>query len=185
MKSKKLSENILSSNFEGLSGKIIFKNGKLLQSPLLRIINVIGKSYREIAFWSPKLGFSESFSNHDSTNVRISNGSSVDHLGQIFWPGGLKTVPKGYSTCSDEKKSLRIGVPATGAFSQFVSISHDHDKNKTCFSGFSIELFEEARKQLHYELHHVFVPFTGLYDDMVEQVYKKVLYLFPTSWLIT
>jgi hypothetical protein len=113
------------------------------------------------------------------------NGSSGDNLGQIFWSGGLQTVPKGYCTCSDEKKPLRIGVPATGAFSQFVRISHDHDNNKTSFSGFSIEVFVEARKQLHYELHHAFVPFTGLYDDMVEQVYKKVLHLFPTSWLIT
>ena len=60
------------------------------------------------------IGFSESFSNHDSMNVRIS--SYGDNLEQIVWPGGLKTVPKGYCTCRDEKKPLRIGVPATGAF---------------------------------------------------------------------
>jgi hypothetical protein len=101
-------------NFEGLSGKIIFKNGTLLQSPVFRIINVIGKSYREIAFWSPKFGFSESFIEHDSMNVRINNGSNLGFLGQIFWPGGLLTVPKGWTCSVDQKKPLRIGVPATG-----------------------------------------------------------------------
>ncbi|KAK4352094.1 hypothetical protein RND71_027612 [Anisodus tanguticus] len=57
--SSELVKNILLSDFEGLSGKVSFKNGVILGKPIFRIINVIGNSYREVSFWSPEFGFSE------------------------------------------------------------------------------------------------------------------------------
>ena len=165
------SEKLLESNFDGLSGKISFKNGTLSQLPIFRIINVVGKSYREIGFWSPKLGFSENFIEHDSMEVKIANSSGI--LGPMFWPGGSLTVPKGWES-NDEDKPLQIGVPAKGVFNQFVRVSYDQELNRTFVSGFSIDVFEATVKRLPYELPYTFVPFNGSYDEMVQQVYYKV-----------
>jgi ABC-type branched-subunit amino acid transport system substrate-binding protein len=55
-----LLNNMLSSNFSGLSGKIHFEGRPALDTPILRIVNVVGKSYKEIDFWTPEFGFSMS-----------------------------------------------------------------------------------------------------------------------------
>ncbi|KAJ7966618.1 Glutamate receptor [Quillaja saponaria] len=157
-------KRILSSNFEGLSGKIRFKDGKALQIPIFEIINVIGKSYKELAFWSPAFGFSENFVKH--------NNGFVGVLSPVHWPGGLQTIPRGWTYSSEEKK-LKIGVPAMGACSQLVSVSYDHSQNETQVTGFSINIFKAALKFLPYNLPYEFVPFYGTYDEMVQQVYKK------------
>ncbi|XP_021820186.1 glutamate receptor 2.6-like [Prunus avium] len=72
---KELSQKIASTSFQGLSGMIEFKNSMLSQPPTFQIINVVGKSYREIAFWSPRFGFSESLIKHSDMKERIENGS--------------------------------------------------------------------------------------------------------------
>lgn len=179
---KKLLEQIMLSNFESLSGKINFKNNALSQVPVFRIINVVGKSYKEIAFWSPEFNFLENFIQYDSLNETIGK-ESIGVLGPIFWPGGQLTVPKGW-VCSAEEKVLRIGVPANGAFNQFVKVSYDQEQNRTFISGFTIDVFEEVVKHLPYHLPYVLVPFNGSYDDMVEQVYYKVGFLFEVLNLI-
>ncbi|KAH7567428.1 hypothetical protein JRO89_XS07G0071800 [Xanthoceras sorbifolium] len=163
--SVKLLKNILSSNFKGLSGNITFKNGKLAKNSTFQIINVVGASYREVAFWIPLFRFCK-------TN-NISN-KYVKELDPVYWPGGLQTVPKGWSL-SNEKKPLKIGVPATGAFNQFVSVSYDQGHNETLITGFSVKVFEAAVKRLPYHLPYVLVPFYGSYDDMVKQVFYKGL----------
>ncbi|PIN16448.1 Glutamate-gated kainate-type ion channel receptor subunit GluR5 [Handroanthus impetiginosus] len=150
-----------SSNFEGLSGRISFKNGLLTRKPIFRIINVIGKSYREVALWSTDYGLSE--------NLIQLNGKS-----SIYWPGGDQIVPIGW-TLGDEGKPLRIGVPAKSAFNQFVKVTYDPGLNLTWISGFSIDVFEAAVKQLPYALHYVLVPHYGSYDDMVAEVHNKSL----------
>ncbi|KAJ0025157.1 hypothetical protein Pint_08771 [Pistacia integerrima] len=162
--SKTLSKDILSTNFEGLSGRIRFENGKLAQNLTFQIINVVGKSYREIALWSPSLGLSG-----------ISSGNnSVIELGPIYWPGRMQTIPKGWNS-GEEDKPLRIGVPAKGAFNQFVSVSYDQNRSGPSISGFSVKVFEAAVKRLPYHLNYEFVPFNGSYDEMVAQVYYKGL----------
>ncbi|KAF3969813.1 hypothetical protein CMV_006425 [Castanea mollissima] len=56
---KMILENILLSNFSSLSGQIHFEAGKLLQTPILRIVNVVKKGYEELDFWTPESGFSK------------------------------------------------------------------------------------------------------------------------------
>ncbi|XVF36282.1 hypothetical protein REPUB_Repub19eG0044700 [Reevesia pubescens] len=172
--SKELLKQILSSNFEGLSGKIRFGNATLLQNRTFQIINVIGKSYREVAVWSPEFGFTESPDKNEGENSRYGN-RSMKELGPIYWPGGVLTVPKGWTSAAVEEKPLKIGVPARGAFNQFVKVSYDQDKNGSHVTGFSIEVFEAVVKCLPYQLPSVLVPFYGSYDDMVEEVYSKGL----------
>ncbi|PIN16447.1 Glutamate-gated kainate-type ion channel receptor subunit GluR5 [Handroanthus impetiginosus] len=149
------------SNFEGLSGIISFKNGLLSRKPIFRVVNVIGQSYREVALWSPDHGLSE--------NLIQLNQKSL-----IYWPGGDQIVPIGW-TWGNEEKPLRIGVPAKGAFNQFVKVTYDPRQNITNISGFSIDVFKAAVKQLPYSLHYAFVPYYGSYDEMVAEVHNKSL----------
>ncbi|KAG5613088.1 hypothetical protein H5410_024369 [Solanum commersonii] len=171
--SSELVKSILSSDFEGLSGKVSFKNGMLYQKPTFRIINVIGKSYREVSFWSPEFGFSEDLVEYNGMKLKIGNGLEGD-LGSILWPGGKQTVPKGW-TIGGLEKPLRIGVPARGAFNQFVKVKFIQERNETLIDGFSVHVFEAAVRQLPYYLPYVLVPFYGNYDEMVEGVSNKSL----------
>ncbi|KAL3655223.1 hypothetical protein CASFOL_001009 [Castilleja foliolosa] len=167
-----LTKNILSSvDFEGLSGRISFKNGLLSQKPVFRIVNVIGKSYQEVAVWSPEFGLSDDL---DGNRMRLNGPELTGELSSVYWPGGERIVPMGLSMGS-KMKPLRIGVPAKGAFKQFVKVTVDQVTNQTRIVGFSIDVFEAAVKELPYDFHYVFVPFYGSYDEMVVAVSNKSL----------
>ncbi|KAK4857982.1 hypothetical protein QYF36_009074 [Acer negundo] len=99
---KILIENILSSNFTGLSGEISFKEGRLLQTPILRIINVLGKKDTELDFWLPGFGFSKSLEIENDTRERNSRTGLVC---AVIWPGDLsKRDPKGWAMPTDSKR---------------------------------------------------------------------------------
>ncbi|XAR61891.1 hypothetical protein NMG60_11016436 [Bertholletia excelsa] len=146
---------ILGTEFTGLSGNISFKNGELSPSPTFEIINVVGRSYRVITLWSAESGFS-------------------GELGFVYWSGGLQTVPKGWSLGSDDRP-LKIGVPARGAFYQFVRVSYNQERNGTFVSGFSVDVFKVVVRKLNYHLPYRMVPFPGSYDEMVAAVHNKSL----------
>ncbi|KHN12787.1 Glutamate receptor 2.7 [Glycine soja] len=139
--------------------------------------NVIGKGYKELAYWSLRYDFSENLVEHVvvNTTTTISVGSARVLLGSVDWPGGLKTVPKGWAYNSTEGRPLKIGVPAIDPCPQFVNVSHDKRLNETQFTGFSINVFESVVKRRPYHLPFVFVPFYGSYDQIVEQVNNKDL----------
>nr|XP_043639502.1 glutamate receptor 2.9-like [Erigeron canadensis] len=161
--SMKLLKNITLTEFDGVSGSISFKDGKFAQLPTFSIINVIGKSYSEINFWSPKFGFSNDM-----------HGNRAAGLDSIIWPGGTQQTPTG-QVARNEGNPLKIGVPAKGAFKQFVNVSYAADKNETYVTGFSIQVFIAAVKQLPYSLSYVFIPYYGSYDEMVGEVHNKTL----------
>ncbi|XAR61892.1 hypothetical protein NMG60_11016437 [Bertholletia excelsa] len=146
---------ILGTDFTGLSGNISFKNGELSPSPTFEIINVVGRSYRVITLWSAESGFS-------------------GELGFVYWSGGLQTVPKGWSLGSEDRP-LKIGVPARGAFYQFVRVSYNQERNGTFVSGFSVDIFEVVVRKLNYHLPYKMVPFHGSCDEMVAAVHNKSL----------
>ncbi|CAN4092701.1 unnamed protein product [Withania somnifera] len=171
--SSELVKCILLTDFEGLSGKVSFKNGMLYQKPTFRIINVFGKSYREVSFWSPEFGFSEDLVEYNGVKLTIGNGFG-GALESILWPGGKQTVPKGW-TIGELDKPLKIGVPARGAFNQFVTVNFNQERNETLIGGFSVHVFEAVVRQLPYYLPYVLVPFYGTYDEMVVGVSNKSL----------
>ncbi|CAI9782037.1 unnamed protein product [Fraxinus pennsylvanica] len=70
-KPKLLLNEILSSNFTGLSGEIRFHSGKLKQKSIFKIINIVGRSYKELGFCL------------------------------VNWPGELDRVPKGWAMPTD------------------------------------------------------------------------------------
>ena len=165
------SERIISSKFDRLGGNTSYRNEKLMQSPTFSIINVIGKSYREMAFWSSAHGFSKTVVRYQQMERKTNNDSrEVLSTDTYYWPGGLKSVPNGWT----EGRSLIIGVPAKGAFSQFVNVNYNQSSKKTSFSGFSIDFFQAAVGKLGYDLTYDFVSFNGSYDEMVNNVSQKV-----------
>ena len=160
-----LLDKILLSNFTGLSGTIQFTDNKLTPAHTFQIINVIGRSYREIGIWSDGLGFSKSL----EQNAFYS--STVKELGKVVNP-----------TCAIR---LRIGVPSTSTFKQYVNVIQEDSGNDTSFKfeGFAIDLFEETVKKLQgiYHVEYDYLPFNGTtYDELVKKVYWKVSDLYIT-----
>ncbi|XP_039690815.1 glutamate receptor 2.5 isoform X3 [Medicago truncatula] len=170
---EQFSEKILSRKFERLSAKTFSKNGQFLQSPTFNIINVIGKSYRELALWSSTLGFSKNIVRHQVMEMTNTTNDSNGVFSTVYWPGDFQSVPKGWIH-SNEDRSLKIGVPANGVFTQFVNVTHD-SRNGTLITGFSIGVFKVVVERLPYDLQYKFIPFNGSYDEMVYQVYNKTL----------
>lgn len=150
--------NIVSSRFSGLSGEIHFEEGKLLQAPQLRIVNVVdqeNKRYEELDSWTP-----------EKTARRLA--------GPVIWPGNLSSVkssPKGWAMPSRDNP-LIIGVPGRTSFQKFVKVYHSN-KDDIKYEGWCIEVFKMVLSNLSYDLPYEFQPFYGNYDDLVCRVSNK------------
>nr|GMC70230.1 glutamate receptor 2.8-like [Ipomoea batatas] len=153
LKGNSLLETISAANFHGLSGEIRFKERKLASDHTFQIVNVIGKSYRELGLWSEKSGFN--------------NSSSKVKLGQVIWPGGTWHTPKGWAPITPTNKPLRVGVPNLGpSFKEFVNVVHDQQTNQTTYTGFVIDVFKEMMGRLPY-LTYEFHSYNGTYDELI------------------
>ncbi|KAK3013528.1 hypothetical protein RJ639_010028 [Escallonia herrerae] len=162
--SKSLLEGISSSNFRGLSGDILFLDGKLSEPTIYRIVNIGGKRYRELEFWSSKFGFSGNLNSEQSGKNRLSPSL-------IIWPGDLQArVPKGWAMPTVMNK-MRIGVPNGSFFYVFVEVEST-DSSKKPFDGFCIEVFEEVVKmsERNYSFPYKFNPFSGTYGELIDEV---------------
>ncbi|KAD7117884.1 hypothetical protein R6Q59_005090 [Mikania micrantha] len=159
---------ILSSNFNGLIGRIDFRDENLSQSEDFQLVNIVGKSYKELGFWSLESGFSNS--------LEPRGHLSLKQL-PINWPGDLiNRIPKGWVMPSNAKK-MTIGVPDSTSFDRFVKVEWIESSNKTKYTGFCIRLFESVvavlEEKYGYTLPYEFVNHSGSYDDMVDKVYYK------------
>ncbi|XP_038898557.1 glutamate receptor 2.8-like [Benincasa hispida] len=163
-KGNHLLDKIKLTDFQGLGGKIQFKDRKLYPADTYQIINVVGRSYRELGFWSDKLGFSRELRENSSSS------SSMKDLGEVFWPGGSSITPRGWVVPTDAN-SLRIGVPSSSMFKQYVHVVEDPMGNNLTFKGLAIDLFKEILNYL--PLPHDFYHFNGTYDDLVQAIYLK------------
>ncbi|KAL0011230.1 hypothetical protein SO802_006338 [Lithocarpus litseifolius] len=162
-------ENILSSNFSGLSDRIHFKGGKLLQTPILRIVNVVKKGYEELDFWTSVSGFSESVEMKSCTE-KIA--------GPVTWPGYLIQVPKGWAMPT-EQNPLKIGVPGRTSFQKFVKVDYSGNLDNSKFDGWCIDVFKEVLKKLPYSLPYKFIPLNSTW----ERVYSNHTRVVVVVWL--
>ncbi|KAK1396985.1 hypothetical protein POM88_006848 [Heracleum sosnowskyi] len=87
----------------GISGKVHIIGRKFASSHRFGVVNVIGKSYKELGIWTEGLGFSKSI-----TDKAIYN-SSMQNLGQVFWPRESFYPPKGWAV-PNNTDSLKIGT---------------------------------------------------------------------------
>ncbi|KAM3748285.1 hypothetical protein ACB098_05G096700 [Castanea mollissima] len=163
-----LLHNMLSTNFTGLSGKIHFEENQLSESPVLRIVNVVGKKYKEVDFWIPDLGFSMSPFKEKNGSADF-NYTTNTLVGPVIWPGNLKEAPKGWEMPT-AAKPLKIGVPGRTTFDKFVKVD---DTNENPYDGFCIRMFYKALDLLGYELPYKFEAYNGTYNDLVYHVFNK------------
>ncbi|KAK8992396.1 hypothetical protein V6N11_048479 [Hibiscus sabdariffa] len=168
-----LLKNILSSNFAGLSSRIRFEQGRLSHDPILRIVNVVGKRYKELDFWLPGTGFSRNIVKRNGTG-HVGDDITADLTGTITWPGDSKVVPKGWAMPTNTNPMI-IGVPARTAFEKFVKVADGKYPGTKNYDGFCIELFYEVLGVLGYDLPYRFDPHNGTYDELVHKVYNKRL----------
>ncbi|XP_050287178.1 glutamate receptor 2.9-like [Quercus robur] len=157
-----LLHNMLSTNFAGLSGIIHFEENQLSETPVLRIVNVVGKKYKEIDYWIPDLGFSMS---PFKEKIEEKNGSGDFNdntntlVGPVIWPGNLKETPKGWKMPTTAKR-LKIGVPGRTTFENY-------------YDGFCIRILELVIYLLGYDLPYEFEAYNGTYNDLVYHVFNK------------
>ncbi|KAK7302887.1 hypothetical protein RJT34_13784 [Clitoria ternatea] len=164
-----LLREILSSKFLGLSGQIQFEAGQLLQNPILRIVNVVGKSYKELCFWTQQHGF--------ITNLPTGQGgNNFAGIRKCFrgvhWPGNLQQDPKGWNMPT-KQNPLKIAVRSRTSFSKFVKVDYDQNQNPVNYSGFCIDVFRSVHDLLGYDLPYRYIPINGTYNDLVQLVYNK------------
>jgi hypothetical protein len=170
---KMLLEKMSSNNFSGLSGKIRFEEGRLSETPMLRIVNMFGKSYKEIDYWKTGLGFLENPTDKPDIVEKEKNiGSSLS--GPVTWPGNLQhRPPKGWEMPTNAKP-LKIGVPGRTTFEKFVKVEYGETPNQNKYDGFCIQIFHEVLSLLEYHLPYELEPYNGTYDDLVHHVFNKV-----------
>ncbi|THG04723.1 hypothetical protein TEA_013614 [Camellia sinensis var. sinensis] len=174
-----LLKSILLSNFTSLSGRIHFQSRQLWQSPLFSIVNVIGKSYKELGFWSSKFGFTEN-------NKSINDDGSDDNMEAledlVTWTGNLKHTPKGRVMLTNTE-AMRIGVPSKTAFEKFVKVEAISNSTEKRYSGFCIDVFEEVLKivQKKYPIRVDYFPYDGTYEGLIDEVFYK-LYVVDYVW---
>ena len=168
---QRLLQSILATNWSGLSGEIRFSDGRLVEASTLQIVNVVGRSYRELGLWSPE---SSVFTIKDDAEISgEKNSTSMKILGYVYWPGGPSYVPLGWAIPTLGMR-MKIGVPLNCPFDKFVKVKFNETSNQTTFTGFSINVFEKVVQRLPYNLPYDFIPYSGTYDSLVEQVQLKV-----------
>ncbi|KAG6793677.1 hypothetical protein POTOM_002892 [Populus tomentosa] len=166
-RNQELLEKVLQTDFHGLSGKVQFNNHKMAPTQMFQIINVVGKSYRELGYWSSGLGFSETIGKHATYSPLMND------LEQVLWPGGPRYTPRGWTELT-RKKPLLVGVPAKSGYKEYVKVENDQSRNETSFDGLAIQIFNATVRRLPFYLPYEFVAFNDIsYDNLVDQIGKK------------
>jgi len=95
---------ILQNKFRGLSGYFDLSDRQLRVSTF-QIINVIGKEWRKIGFWTSENEISQQL-NHGKADYQ---NQSISDLNSVIWPGKSTEIPKGWEIPVSGKK-LQVGV---------------------------------------------------------------------------
>ncbi|KAJ3708421.1 hypothetical protein LUZ61_012126 [Rhynchospora tenuis] len=174
---KGLLQNLLSTNFTGVTGQVQFGPSRDLIQPAYDIINVVSTGSRLIGYWSNYSGLSV-----DSPEIlyrKPHNFSGESRkLYDVVWPGGTTQQPRGW-VFPNNGQPLRIGVPNKGSFKQFVSRGSNSGSNSNA-SGYCIDVFNEAIKLLPYPVPCSFVLIGNgtsnpIYDDIINMVAQNKL----------
>ncbi|KAF5736145.1 hypothetical protein HS088_TW14G00280 [Tripterygium wilfordii] len=161
------------SDTQTLFQKILSSTFELSHLTPFQIVNVSGKSYRELGIWSPGFGFSKNLEKHDNTSNEAVLGPVFRAHRYRLWAHRRTSVPSGLMESSLPEviaRPLKVGVMATSTFTQFVEVSQDHNQNTKYITGISIEVFEAAVRYLGNPFIYKLIPFYGTWDELVNEV---------------
>ncbi|XP_078181411.1 glutamate receptor 2.3-like [Carex rostrata] len=171
-----LMENLQASSFTGLIGLVRPRtnpsNKEEGTCSNFRVVNVVGKSYKEIGYWSEGFGF---YKDQFQLSLR---GSTLQQLTVVIWPGEANTIPGGL-------RKLIVCVPINSP--EYAAYGFLKVDNKTnTYDGFCMDVFTAALERLSYSILFEFVPFTInanhiTFDDLLDQVYFKVYHINSLS----
>ncbi|KAK6159707.1 hypothetical protein DH2020_003088 [Rehmannia glutinosa] len=150
---KELLRNILRTNTTGLTGKIAFGPDKSVIRPAFDVLNVIGRGYKQIGYWSNYSGLSVVPPEILYTK-EPNRSSSNQRLNAVVWPGRTTIKPRGWEFPHNGRR-LRIGIPDRVSYKAFVS----KDDNTNEIHGYCIDVFVAAKDLLPYAVAHEFVLF--------------------------
>ncbi|EFH49759.1 predicted protein [Arabidopsis lyrata subsp. lyrata] len=169
----KILQALTTVSFKGVAGRFQLKNGKL-EAKTFKIVNIEESGERTVGFWISKVGLVKSL-RVNQTDIKISHSSR--RLRPIIWPGDTIFVPKGWEFPTNAKK-LRIAVPKKDGFNNFVEVKKDANTNAPTITGFCIDVFETAMRQMPYAVPYEYIPFEtpdgksrGSYDEMIYHVF--------------
>ncbi|XP_030493707.2 glutamate receptor 2.1 [Cannabis sativa] len=166
----KLLETLSSTRFKGLAGDFILDNGQL-KTPIFEIVNIVNGGKGRIGYWTQNNGLVRNLA-----DLSVEYSTSKSSLKPILWPGESTNSPKGYWENPTNEKRLRIGIPNSSVYREFVNVINC-DANTSILSssdviGFSIDVFKASVRALPYALNYDFyVNRDGSYDDLIYQVY--------------
>ncbi|PIN07125.1 Glutamate-gated kainate-type ion channel receptor subunit GluR5 [Handroanthus impetiginosus] len=169
---KQLLNNILRTNATGLTGQIAFDLDKFVIHPAFDILNVVGRGYKQIGYWSNYSGLSvvppetlySKPPNHSSSNQQLRS---------VLWPGITTSKPRGWVFPRNGMK-LRIGIPNRVSYKAFVS----KDDNTNEIHGYCTDVFLTAINLLPYAVPYEFI----LYGDKHENPsYTELINLITSN----
>ena len=152
---------VLDTTFDGMAGKFRLVDGQL-QVAAYEVVNIIGRGARTVGFWRPDAGLSRELNG---------GGGKSPPLKHILWPGETLSTPKGW-TASQNGRELKVAVPVKRGFKQFVDVVVSPNSTTTV-TGYCIDVFDEAMKNLAYPVPYRYVPFypsSESYEKLVDLV---------------
>ncbi|GLT97556.1 hypothetical protein SLE2022_151140 [Rubroshorea leprosula] len=165
-----LRDMLLDIKFKGLSGDFSLVNGQL-KSTTFEIINIVRKQARVIGYWTPEKGLSRS-----QKSSKVAYTTSMDELICPVWPGGTRSIPKGWVMPVTGKK-MRIGVPIRAGLTVYLRMEVDPYTKKRIISGFSHDVFLAVLDELPFAIPHRLIPFSigsqngfKTYDDLLNRI---------------
>lgn len=170
---KELLSCILQTNMTGLTGKISFDADKSVRSPAFEMLNVVGRGYKRIGYWSNYSGLS--VLPPEIVYTKAPNfSSSNQQLKAVVWPGGTTTKPRGW-VFPHNARQLRVGIPDRVSYKTFVS----KDETSNEIRGYCIDVFVAAINLLPYPVPYKFVLFgdkraNPSYSDLTNMIISNV-----------
>ncbi|CAN6177093.1 unnamed protein product [Urochloa humidicola] len=162
-------QQLLLTNFTGLTGPVQFNSDRNLVRPAYDILNVGGSGSQLIGYWSNYSGLSVTAPEnlyHKPPNT----SSAAQQLHNVVWPGDSTTTPRGW-VFPNNGQPLRVGVPIKASFKELVAGGRGPDN----VTGYCIDVFNTAIKLLPYPVPCQFITIgdgrkNPNYDDIIKMV---------------
>lgn len=168
-------QQLLLTNFTGVTGPIQFDSDRNLVRPAFDILNVVGGSAGSslIGYWSNYSGLS--VTTPEIVYEKPPNTStSAQRLYDVVWPGDSTTTPRGW-VFPNNGQPLRVGVPVKPSFKELVSVIGPDN-----VVGYSIDVFNAAIKLLPYPVPCQFIP---IGDGKTNPSYVGIVRMVATNSL--